>query len=258
MFFFVELDRNYEVYFEATNKSSANLLTIDNLRSLCRKQDELLELFELGSTCHYSLPKLISFFVDKPDCRQLTEDDIPKFIARMQRCRKLYQIGLIRSVGLNRNREKLLELFQHDSCFRYNFTFITLEYLLDKTFLSTNETRYTAMWFLKPSKPIRSADGKQKHTADSAIDVFLEHFNENPKFNDNFTEITALNFLDIRIPTAMRQIQTDMGFVILAIVLIVAVSTRMNLFFSILVQFRVELLTITYLKTRRENRLVVP
>jgi hypothetical protein len=164
---------------------------------------------------------MVAYFSNKSDCRQLEENDISVFIDRIQRCHALYDTGLIRLAGLKRYRMKPLELFQYDTCFRHNFTFLTLEYLLDKTFLSTNETRYTGMWFLKPTKP---ANESQSHTVDTAYDLFIQHFYRNPKFNDGLTQITALNFLDIRIPTAMKQIRVDMSFVILAISLIVGVS----------------------------------
>jgi hypothetical protein len=167
---------------------------------------------------------MVAFFVNKSDCRQLKASDIPIFIDRIQRCHALYDTGLIRLAGLNRNRVKPLELFQYDSCFRHNFTFLTLEYLLDKTFLSTNQTHYTGMWFLKPTKPMLTPNGTEIHNANTAYDLFIQHFYRNPKFDDGWTRITALNFLDIRIPTAMKQIRVDMFFVILAISLIVAVS----------------------------------
>ena len=221
------LDRHYEVYFESSVKSSPNLLTLEHLQSLCKKQTELIDLFELHSTCHYTLPQLVAYFANKADCRQLVESDIGNFIERIQRCHSLYDTGLIRLAGLHRYRIKPLELFQYDTCFRYNFTFLTLEYLLDKTFLETNETRYTAMWFLKPDQPIRTANGSEVHTTDTAYELFIEHFYENPKFDDGSTRISALNFLDIRIPTAMKQIRVDMFFVILAITLIVAVSASL-------------------------------
>jgi hypothetical protein len=221
---FSSLDRHYEVYFESTDKTSRNLLTIDNLLSLCEKQFNLVDLFQLHSTCHYTLPEMVAFFANKSDCRQLNANDITIFIDRIQRCHALYDAGLLRLAGLNRNRVKPLELFQYDSCFRHNFTFLTLEYLVDKTFLSTNQTRYTAMWFLKPTKPMTTSNGSELHTANSAYDLFIQHFYRNPKFDDNWTRIIALNFLDIRIPTAMKQIRVDMFFVILAISLIVGVS----------------------------------
>jgi len=167
---------------------------------------------------------MVAYFSNKSDCRQLVENDISVFIDRIQRCHALYDTGLIRLAGLKRYRMKPLELFQYDACFRYNFTFLTLEYLLDKTFLSTNETRYTGMWFLKPTKSIKTANGSETHTVNTAYDLFIQHFYRNPKFDDGFTRITALNFLDIRIPTAMKQIRVDMSFVILAISLIVGVS----------------------------------
>lgn len=167
---------------------------------------------------------MVAYFVDKADCRQLNESDIPIFINRMQRCHGVYNTGLIRQAGLKRFRDTPLDLFQYDSCFRYNFTFLTLEYLLDKEFLSTNETQFTGMWFLKPTKPIITANGSEIHTSDSAHDLFIEHFYQNPKFDDGWTRISALNFMDIRIPSAMKQIRVDMFFVILAISLIVGVS----------------------------------
>lgn len=116
-----------------------------------------------------------------------------------------------------------MELFQYDSCFRHNLTFLSLEFILDKNFFDKNETHLTAMWFLKPDPPVRLANGKEKHNTESAIDVFTEKFYGKTKFDDSSTKVAALNFLDIRIPTAMRQIEADMGLVILAIVLIVAV-----------------------------------
>lgn len=169
---------------------------------------------------------MVAFFSNKPDCRQLKQRDIKVFIDRIQRCHKLYDTGLVRFAGLKRYRMKPLELFQYDTCFRHNFTFLTLEYLLDKTFLSTNQTRYTGMWFLRPTKSLKSSNGKELHTSNTAYDLFIEHFYQNTKFDDERTRIVALNFLDIRIPTAMKQIRVDMSFVILAISLIVAVSFR--------------------------------
>ena len=203
-------------------------MTLENLQSLCKKQDELVELFQLHSTCHFSLPQLIAYFADKSHCRDLVEDDIRNFIQRIQRCHKLYDVGLIRLAGLSRYRMKPLELFQYDTCFRYNFTFLALEYLLDKTFLETNQTRYTGMWFLKPMTSTNKNNGSQTHTTDSAYELFIEHFYQNPKFDDGLTQISALNFLDIRIPTAMKQIRVDMFFVILAITLIIAVSLSLS------------------------------
>jgi hypothetical protein len=88
---------------------------------------------------------MVAYFSEKSDCEQLKESNIPVFIERIQGCHAIYDTGLIRLAGLKRYRMKPLELFQYDFCFRYNFTFLTLEYLLDKTFLSTNETRYTGM-----------------------------------------------------------------------------------------------------------------
>ena len=214
------------MYFEATNRARPNLLTLDNLRSLCEKQSELVDVFQLHSTCHYSLPQFVAYFANKSNCQDLVEEDIPNFIDRLQRCHALYDTGLIRLAGLQRYREKPLELFQYDACFRHNFTFLTLEYLLDRSFLSTNETRLTAMWFLKPTQPIFTANGSVVHTADTAYDVFIEHFNHDPKFDDGITRVSALNFLDIRIPAAMKQIRVDMIFVVLAISLIIAVSRR--------------------------------
>ena len=223
------LDRHYEIYFESNDLSNRNLLTIDHLRSLCRKQNQLIKLFQLQSTCHFTLPEMVAFFVNKSDCQQLVEQDIPKFIRRIQRCHAVYDSGLIRLAGLKRYRTKPLELFQYDSCFRHNFTFLTLEYLLDKNFLKTNETSYTGMWFLRPTIPMKTANGTELHTADTAYDVFIDNFNENPLFDDNWTRITALNFLNIRIPAAMKQIRTDMSFVILAISLIIGVSSLFSL-----------------------------
>ncbi|CAF0737563.1 unnamed protein product [Adineta steineri] len=220
----IDLNRHYEVYFESSVESSRNLLTLDNLLSLCKKQKELVNLFELHSTCHYTLPEMIAYFSNKTDCQDLTQNDIKRFINRMQRCHALYDTGLIRTAGLKRYREKPLELFQYDSCFFNNFTFLTLEYLVDKTFLSTNETRFTAMWFLKPTKPIKTENGTDAHTSETAYDLFIQHFYKNLKFDDGLTRISALNFLDIRIPAAMKQIRVDMFFVILAISLIVAVT----------------------------------
>ncbi|CAF4102545.1 unnamed protein product [Rotaria socialis] len=220
----IDLNRHYEVYFESNNKSSPNLLTINNLLSLCKKQNNLIELFQLDSTCHYTLPQMISYFSNKSNCSELIENDITYFVYRMQRCHQLHKVGLIRIAGLKRYRFKPIELFEYDSCFRYNFTFLTLEYLLDKTFLTTNETRYTAMWFLKPTKSKKSLNGSEIHTANSAYDLFIKHFYRNPKFDDGWTRISALNFLDIRISTAMKQIRADMFFVILAISLIVGVT----------------------------------
>jgi hypothetical protein len=167
---------------------------------------------------------MVTYFAGKADCRQLVDADISTFIERIQRCHALYDTGLIRSAGMRRYRMKPLELFQYDACFRHNFTFLTIEYLLDKTFLSTNQTRYTAMWFLKPTKPLRTANGTEIHTADAAYDLFIEHFYHNSQFDDGFTRISALNFLDIRIPTAMKQIRVDMTFVILAISMIIGVG----------------------------------
>jgi hypothetical protein len=167
---------------------------------------------------------MISYFSNKSNCSELIENDITYFISRMQRCHQLYNTGLIRLAGLKRYRLKPIELFEYDSCFRYNFTFLTLEYLLDKTFLSTNETRYTAMWFLKPKNSKKLFNGSEIHTANSAYDLFIKHFYRNPKFDDRHTRILALNFLDIRISTAMKQIRADMFLVILAISLIVGVS----------------------------------
>lgn len=188
---------------------------------------------------------MVAYFVNKSDCQQLVEKDIPIFIERIQRCHALYDAGLIRLAGLKRYRAKPLELFQYDTCFRHNFTFLTLEYLVDKTFLKTNETFYTGMWFLRPTNPMITANGIELHSADTAYDIFIEHFNENPKFDDEWTRIAALNFLDIRIPTAMKQIRVDMSFVILAISLIIAVSFLCSsLFLSIILQ-----VTIVYLRS---------
>ncbi|CAF5188913.1 unnamed protein product, partial [Rotaria magnacalcarata] len=216
--------RHYEVYFETSDSLATNLLDIDNLLSLCKKQYELVELFQLHATCHYTLPEMVAYFSNKSDCRQLTASDIPIFIDRIQRCHSLYDTGLMRFAGLKRYRAAPIDLFQYDTCFRFNFSFLTLEYLLDKTFLSTNETRYTAMWFLKPTKPIISANGSEIHTSNTAHDLFIEHFYQNSKFDDGRTKISALNFMDIRIPSAMKQIRADMFFVILAISLIVGVT----------------------------------
>jgi hypothetical protein len=167
---------------------------------------------------------MISYFSNKSNCSELNQNDIDNFISRIQRCHQLYDTGLIRSAGLKRYRMKPIELFEYDSCFRYNLTFITLEYLLDKTFLSTNQTHYTAMWFLKPKNPRKLLNGREIHTANSAYNLFIRHFYRNPKFDDGWTRISALNFLDIRISTAMKQIRADMFFVLLAISLIVGVS----------------------------------
>jgi hypothetical protein len=167
---------------------------------------------------------MISYFSNKSDCSELNQNDINHFISRIQRCHQLYDTGLIRMAGLKRYRMKPLELFEYDSCFRYNLTFLSLEYLLDKTFLSTNQTSYTAMWFLKPKNPKKLLNGRETHTANSAYELFIKHFYQNSKFDDGHTRISALNFLDIRISTAMKQIRADMFFVILAISLIVAVS----------------------------------
>jgi len=180
----------------------------------------------LNSTCHYTLPQMISYFSNKSHCEDLNSNDIQRFIERIQRCHQIYETGLVRLAGLKRYRDKPLELFEYDSCFRYNLTFLTLEYLLDKNFLLTNETFYTAMWFLKPKQPKKLLNGKELHTANSAYDLFIQHFYQNPKFDDGWTRITALNFLDIRISTAMKQIRADMFFVILAISLIVGVRVK--------------------------------
>ncbi|CAF2034049.1 unnamed protein product [Rotaria magnacalcarata] len=220
----IDLNRHYEVYFETSDSLATNLLDIDNLLSLCKKQYELVDLFQLHATCHYTLPEMVAYFSNKSDCRQLTASDIPIFIDRIQRCHSLYDTGLMRFAGLKRYRAAPIDLFQYDTCFRFNFSFLTLEYLLDKTFLSTNETRYTAMWFLKPTKPIISANGSEIHTSNTAHDLFIEHFYQNSKFDDGRTKISALNFMDIRIPSAMKQIRADMFFVILAISLIVGVT----------------------------------
>ena len=201
-------------------------MTIDNLLSLCRKQNRLLELFQLANTCHYTLPQMISYFSNKTNCFELNENDIKYFISRMQRCHQLHNTGLIRLAGLKRYQSQPLELFEYDSCFRYNFTFLSLEYLLDKTFLSTNETRYTAMWFLKPKTSKRLLNSSEIHTVNSAHDLFIRHFDRNPKFDDGWTRISALNFLNIRVSTAMKQIRADMFFVILAISLIVGVGSH--------------------------------
>lgn len=167
---------------------------------------------------------MIAFFSNKADCSNLTQSDVDSFLARMQRCRRLHESGLIRSAGLKRYDSRPIELFQEDSCFRYNFTFLSLEYLLDKNFLSSNKTRYTAMWFFKPSNTKKVFNGSEVHTQNSAYHLFLRHFYRNPKFDDGSTRISALNFLDIRISTAMKQIREDMFFVLLAICLIVGVS----------------------------------
>jgi hypothetical protein len=219
-----DIDHHYEVYFESNNRSSVNLLTIDNLLSLCRKQNQLRTLFQLDSTCSHTLPQMIAYFANKTDCTDLLPVDVDRFIVRMQRCHRLYDTGLIRLSGLKRYRSKPIELFDYDSCFRHNFTFLALEYLLDKNFLSTNETQYTAMWFLKPQTIVKPLNGTENHTANSAYDLFLQHFYLNPKFNDDHTKISALNLLNIRISTAMKQIRADMFFVILAISLIIGVS----------------------------------
>jgi len=224
MISFFNLDRHYEVYFESSNPASSNLLTLENLVSLCNKEKKLIEVFQLNSTCRYTLPQMMSYFANKTDCSDLKQKDIQSFINRIQRCHQLYDTGLIRLAGLKRYRMKPLELFEYDFCFRYNLTFLTLEYLLDKTFLSTNQTRYTAMWFLKPKNSKNSFNEREMHTANSAYDLFIQHFYRNPKFDDGWTRISALNFLDIRISTAMKQIRADMFFVILAISLIVGVS----------------------------------
>lgn len=171
---------------------------------------------------------MIAFFANKPTCNDLNRNDIEEFIHRIQRCHQLYDTGLIRLSGLKRYRLKPIELFEFDTCFRYNFTFLTLEYLLDKNFLFTNQTFYTAMWFLKPKNPKKLFNGSETHTANSAYDLFLEHFYRNPKFDDGHTRISALNFLDIRISTAMKQIRADMFFVLLAISLIVGVSSMVK------------------------------
>ena len=167
---------------------------------------------------------MVAYFANKSDCRQLTRRDIKTFINRIQRCHQIYDSGLVRQAGLKRYRERPLELFQYDACFRHNFTFLTLGYLLDKNFLSTNQTRYTGMWFLRPNKPMKTSNGTELHTVNTAYDLFIEHFYHNHHFDDNQTRIYGLNFLDIRIPTAMKQIRVDMSFVILAISLIVAVT----------------------------------
>ena len=87
---------------------------------------------------------MISYFSNKSHCEDLNSNDIQRFIERIQRCHQIYETGLVRLAGLKRYRDKPLELFEYDSCFRYNLTFLTLEYLLDKNFLLTNETFYTA------------------------------------------------------------------------------------------------------------------
>ena len=231
----IDLNRHYEVYFESSNKSSPNLLTIENLHSLCTKKNRLLKVFQLNSTCHYTLPQMIGYFVNKSDCLDLNSADIQIFIHRIQRCHRLYDTGLIRSAGLKRYRLKPLELFEYDFCFRYNLTFLTLEYLLDKNFLTTNQTHYTAMWFLKPTtnSKAKSTSDREIHTANSAYDLFIRHFYQTSAFNDGSTSITALNFLDSRIATAMKQIRADMFFVILAISLIISVSTHRSIDISI-------------------------
>ena len=167
---------------------------------------------------------MIAYFSNKSDCRQLKADDLTTFIDRIQRCHALHETGLVRLAGLKRYRTPPIDLFQYDSCFRYNFTFLTLEYLLDKRFLSTNETHYTAMWFIKPTKQMKTVNRKEIHTASFAHDLFIEHFDQNPKFDDSLTRISALNFMNIRIPSAMKRIRVDMVFVILAISLIIGVS----------------------------------
>ncbi|CAF5200731.1 unnamed protein product, partial [Rotaria magnacalcarata] len=78
----IDLNRHYEVYFESNNKSSPNLLTINNLLSLCKKQNNLIELFQLDSTCHYTLPQMISYFSNKSNCSELIENDITYFVYR--------------------------------------------------------------------------------------------------------------------------------------------------------------------------------
>lgn len=243
------LDRHYEVYFESSDESSPNLLTLPHLQSLCKKQYELVELFQLHSTCHFTLPQLVAYFAEKSDCRQLVQEDIDHFIDRIQSCHALYDAGVIRFAGLHRYRRKPLELFQYHTCFRYNFTFLTLEYLLDKSFLETNQTKYTGMWFLKPTRPLNTANGTQIHTADTAYDLFIEHFYENPKFDDGVTRISALNFLDIRIPTAMKQIRVDMFFVILAITLIITVQSFRIVFHRLNISFRFRSLLFIFVRS---------
>ena len=169
---------------------------------------------------------MVAYFANKLNCSDVVQADIDYFISRMQRCHQLYDTGVIRIAGLKRYRAKPLELFEYDSCFRHNFTFLALEYLLDKTFLTTNQTRYTAMWFMKPQRPRKFANESDKHTVNSAYDLFIRHFHRNPKFDDGCTKVSALNFLDIRISTAMKQIRAEMFLVILAISLIVGVSHR--------------------------------
>jgi hypothetical protein len=74
----------------------------------------------------------------------------------------------------------------------------------------------------------------------------MQHFYRNTKFDDAWTRISALNFLDIRIPAAMKQIRMDMSFVILAISLIVAVSFLIKTKDFVLFHFQV---TIIYLRS---------
>ncbi|CAF4865120.1 unnamed protein product, partial [Rotaria magnacalcarata] len=65
---------------------------------------------------------MISYFSNKSNCSELIENDITYFVYRMQRCHQLHKVGLIRIAGLKRYRFKPIELFEYDSCFRYNFT----------------------------------------------------------------------------------------------------------------------------------------
>ncbi|CAF1439929.1 unnamed protein product, partial [Didymodactylos carnosus] len=233
----INLNRHYEVYFESTNESDRNLLTLPSLQSLCKKQNELLDIFRLHSTCHYTLPQMIAYFNDKSDCEDLTDNDIETFLNRLQRCKQLHDLGILREVGLKRYKNKPLELFDYDSCFRYNYTFISLEYLLDKTFYRSNTTKYTAMWFIKPTATASVSSSVMApfqinttvietpmHTTNFAYNLFLKYFYRNTRFDDEYTRLSGLNFLDIRIPTAMKQIRVDMFFVILAITLIIAVT----------------------------------
>jgi hypothetical protein len=135
-----------------------NLLTLDNLKSLCQFDKKFLDLIyekthsKRPYTCYISLPSVIAALNNKTDCNYLTQNDLDNFLYMMDKCYDLQKNGILYAIASEtKPKEPIFELMDKNNvrtlfaqrddvknnlCFKNNILHIVYDHLVDKDFLN--------------------------------------------------------------------------------------------------------------------------
>ncbi|CAF0855134.1 unnamed protein product [Brachionus calyciflorus] len=232
------LDENLEFYFnyKNSNELNNNLLTVDNLKSLCKWDQILINSLNFKSNCYISLPKFIQLLNNKTNCEDLNEKDIEYFRTITSKCSDVYQYGLLEALAevskqksdivnlIDKNKpiNKFLKLTNLDEyfCAYKNFMFFFYQHLVDRDYTTQkSQVKYASLILSNPrQQPI--------YDNNFIFDYYLKNFHgSNYHYTDvNGTDLYGINLSGIRMEAAMRVIGAEMSLIALAITLIVIVT----------------------------------